>query len=222
MLKEDISGEILSDLNDKELKSLGLKSGLIIKLKKYISENKEKFEPKEIIEKISIFSKPQEISDFFQNCLNFKGNLNDMNGKYLLELTEEKMKELGLNLGQRKKLIRYITYFKTLKIEEPKETELKINSESSEEEVSKFLKEKLGISQEAIEALGLDGESLFLFEEEAIKQEEALTQEEKEKLINFLKKEREENANEESEIKITKESSEEEVSKFLKEKLGIS
>ena len=57
LLKEDISGEILSDLNDKELKSLGLKSGLILKLRKYISENKEKFEPKEITEKISIFSK---------------------------------------------------------------------------------------------------------------------------------------------------------------------
>ena len=91
-----------------------------------------------------------------------------MDGKGLIKLKEEEIKNLGLNLGQRKKIIKYINYFKTLEIEEPEETEILITKESSEEEVSKYLKEKLNISDNAIKSLGLDGQSLFNLEEKDI------------------------------------------------------
>ena len=35
-----------------------------------------------------------------------------MDGKGLIELKEEEIKNFGLNLGQRKKIIKYINYFK--------------------------------------------------------------------------------------------------------------
>ena len=150
-----------------------------------------------------------------------------MDGKGLIELKEEEIKNLGLNLGQRKKIIKYINYFKTLKIEEPEETEILITKESSEEEVSKYLKEKLNISDTAIESLGLDGESLFNLEETDIDEAEDLNQEEKTSLKNFIKelkekKEEETKTKEETEIIIGKESSAEQVAKYLKEKLKIS
>ena len=85
-----------------------------------------------------------------------------MDGKGLIELNEEGMNKLGLNIGQKKKIIKYINYFKTLKDDEPEDTKEKLlTKESTEEEVTKYLKEKLNFRDSAIEALGLDGESLF-------------------------------------------------------------
>ena len=63
--------------------------------------------------------------------------MNNLDGKSLLELSDEAIKNLGLNLGQRKKLIKYISYFKTLKVEPPKEPT--ISKESSLEEVVSYL-----------------------------------------------------------------------------------
>ena len=226
-IKEDISADILYDLDDKEFKSLGLKVGPLKNIKVFLQNNKDHFKEKEIKEKITIKSKPNEVSEFFEKCLNFKGELNNMDGKGLIELKEEEIKNLGLNLGQRKKIIKYINYFKTLKIEEPEETKILITKESSEEEVSKYLKEKLNISDTAIESLGLDGESLFNLEETDIDEAEDLNQEEKTSLKNFIKelkekKEEETKTKEETEIIIGKESSAEQVAKYLKEKLKIS
>ena len=225
-IKEDISADILYDLDDKEFKSLGLKVGPLKNIKVFLQNNKDHFKEKEIKEKITIKSKPNEVSEFFEKCLNFRGELNNMDGKGLIELKEEEIKNLGLNLGQRKKIIKYINYFKTLKIEEPEETEILITKESSEEEVSKYLKEKLNISDTAIESLGLDGESLFNLEETDIDEAEDLNQEEKTSLKNFIKelkeKEEETKTKEETEIIVGKESSAEQVAKYLKEKLKIS
>ena len=225
-IKEDISADILYDLDDKEFKSLGLKVGPLKNIKVFLQNNKDHFKEKEIKEKITIKSKPNEVSEFFEKCLNFRGELNNMDGKGLIELKEEEIKNLGLNLGQRKKIIKYINYFKTLKIEEPEETKILITKESSEEEVSKYLKEKLNISDTAIESLGLDGESLFNLEETDIDEAEDLNQEEKTSLKNFIKelkeKEEETKTKEETEIIIGKESSAEQVAKYLKEKLKIS
>jgi len=55
------------------------------------------------------------VKSFFEKNLNFKGELKGLNGKEFLELTEKEIKKLNLNLGQRKRLIKYANYFKTIK-----------------------------------------------------------------------------------------------------------
>ena len=72
------------------------------------------------------------VKQFFEKCLNFTKDLNNLDGKGLIELNEEKMKEMGLSLGQRKRLIKYINYFKTLKVPEPEpQEEIIITKKSS-------------------------------------------------------------------------------------------
>ena len=152
LLNEYISGDILPELTEDNMKDLGIRLGPRKRLIKYLSSIKANFKEKEITEKITSNSKPEEVKQFFEKALEFKGELNDLNGKGLLELTEEDMKKLELKFGQRKRLIKYIEYFKTLKIPEEEE-EILISRTSSEEEVSKFLKMRLKFSQDSIDAL---------------------------------------------------------------------
>jgi len=121
IIKEDISGDILADITEEDLKSIGIKVIQARKIKAFIDQNKDKFGEKKFTEIISIYSDSTEVSEFFKNSLNFEGDLNNLDGKSLLELNNESIKTLGLNLGQRKKLVKYIDYFKTLKVEPPKE-----------------------------------------------------------------------------------------------------
>jgi len=221
LIKEDISGDILLEIPDPDFKSFGIKVGPLKKIAKFLATNKDKFKKKEIKEKITIASNSEEVKNFFENSLNFKGNLNGLDGKGLIELDEEGMKKLGLNYGQRKKLIKYIEYFKTLKVDEPVE-DIIVTKESTEEEVSKFLKMRLKFSQESIDSLGLDGDSLFMLEETEIEQMDEITQEEKDNLKKFLSKEKlKEPEKKEEGIIITNQSSENEVANFLKNKMGL-
>jgi len=162
---EGISGEVLPLLTEDELKkTIGIKFGPVKKWINYLKENGDKFTEKEIKEIIMPNSKEEEVKSFFETCLNFKGPLENMDGQKLIALNEEEMKKLGLNLGQRKKLNRYIKHFKTLI---PKETEEEndnflITKKSSRDDVAKFLRTKLKISQASIDEMQLDGEVLFL------------------------------------------------------------
>ena len=224
MINEDISGDVLLDITDNDFKSFGIKVGPLKKARKYLDENKNNFKDKEIKEVITAISNPEEVKNFFVRCLNFNGELNNLNGQQLIELDEEAMKQLGLNLGQRKKLIKYIEYFKTIKseISPTEEEEIKITKKSSEEEVAKFLKMRLKFSQESIESLGLDGESLHLLEETEIDGFTDLTQEERDNLKRYLSgSKNEEEPITTTNIKITDKSTTEEVSKFLKDILGF-
>ena len=228
-IKEDISGDVLSSILDQEFKSLGLKIGPLKKVQKYLNENKQNFKEKEINEVITSNSNSEEVTKFFQKCLNFKQNLDNLDGKGLIELDEEGMKKLGLNIGQRKKLLKYIEYFKTIPPPPPEEEEKEIiiSKKSSEEDVAKFLKMRLKFSQDSIDALGLDGESLYLLEGTEVDGYEELTQEERENLKKFLIEAKNEGLTFESkpetepELIITDKSSSEEVSIFLKKKFGF-
>ena len=186
-IKEEISGDILYDLDDKDFKKLGIGLGPLKKVQTFLKENKEKFGEKEITEKITIISKPEEVSDFFKNCLNFSGDLNNLDGKGLIELDDEGIKNLGLNMGQSKKIVKYIKYFKTLKVEIPEKKEILLRKESSSEQVAEFFEKELKLSTKAIEALDLDGETLFSLKESDIEEQDDLTEEEKEKLKSYLK-----------------------------------
>ena len=127
-----------------------------------------------------------KINKFFDKYLNIKENINKLDGKALFELSEEGMKELGLNLGQRRKLEKYIIYFKTKNEDMSKKNKMILDINSSEEEVAKYLKEILNFCEESIEELGLVGETLFNLEEEDI-EEFDIKEEEKEKLKEYLR-----------------------------------
>ena len=177
-IKEYISGDILPILSDQDLKSLGLKLGPIKRWKKYYNENIDKFKEEEILEEISLDSSSEEVKKFLESCLDFKENYN-LNGEILFELCEEDMKRLGMKLGQRKKLIKYINQMNMNK-------NIIISKNSSEEEVSDFLMKELKLSEEIVEELCLDGETLFELIENDIDGLD-IQDSEKESLKNFIK-----------------------------------
>ena len=99
------------------------------------------------------------------------------------------------------------------------EEEIIISRKSTEEEVAKFLKMRLKFSQESIDNIELDGETLFDFKEEDIDEIKEISQEEKENLKKFI---RGEFNKKEEEIKIDLKSSIEDIYNFLKKKLNFS
>jgi len=115
-IKEGISGDVLYFIDKNDIRDeLHFKLGLAKHFEKYLNQNKEKFKPKEINENIPI-AKQEEIKSFFEKYIGFKGNLDNIKGENDLEkLSKEDMKKLGLNLGQRIRLNRYINYFNSLK-----------------------------------------------------------------------------------------------------------
>ena len=100
--------------------------------------------------------------------------------------------------------------------------EITITKESNEEETNNYLKNVLKISEKTIEALGLDSEYLFEVTSKDVKEflnNKQAQQEECEMLEKFIKK-RNEKINNES-IKITKNSTKDDIVKFIKEKLNF-
>ena len=224
-LSEYITGDILPLLTKDELQSLGVKFGPAKKISKHIEDNKDKFKEKEIDIKLYSTSNKEEVKDFFEKYLEFKGELNSLDGKGLLELNEDNMKSLGLKYGQRKRLIKYIEYFKTLKAPVEQIEEPSISRKSSEEEVSKFLQLRFKFSQEFTEELGLDGETLFDLKDEEIDEFKDVSPDQKENLKKFIRENSlspPEEKEKEEEIKINKESSTEDLCKFVEKKLNFS
>ena len=167
-IKEGISGDILYMLDiDHIKKELKFKAILANKIKKYLEENKEKFKPKEISENIPIKNE-EEIKAFFEKFIGYKDNLDSIKGENdLRQLKIEDMVKLGLNLGQRIKLVRYINYFNSLK--EKKEIKITITKDSNDVDALNYLKNELNISQESIEKIGLDSDiANTLFDSEVL------------------------------------------------------
>ena len=134
----------------------------------YQSTNKDKIKENEIEEKISPNSTCEEVSKFFEKYLNFKGNVN-ITGEMLFKLSEDDIKELCRKLGMKFGRIKRLTiYINKLKLKKEEEYDIDITSKSNFEEVSKFLREKLHYSQNTIDELLLDGNSLFDLEYEDI------------------------------------------------------
>ena len=191
---------------------------------KFVAANISKFKERKKKKKIMANSSKEEVKDFFEKSLEFTGELNNLDGKGLLELDEEGMKKLGLKYGQRTRLIKYIKYFKTLKSpSDEKVEEITISRESSEDEVNKFLKMRLKFSEDSINKIQLDAETLFDLKEEEIDDLNEITTEEKENLKKFLRGEFDKNEGEkEQEIKLDLNSSQEDIYNFLKKKLCFS
>ena len=186
IIEEDISGEILPYLEKEDYNFLGIMLGPMKKIQNYLRQNNDKFKPNPIDQVINIYSSQEVVKIFFEEYLCFQGELNKMDGKKLFNSSKEELKNLGLNLGQRKKLLNYIQDFKNLKnIEKPI---IQITKESKEEEVGLFLKEKLNFSEGVIKELSLDGESIVLLTEEEIDNLDLLKEKEKEDLKQLIKK----------------------------------
>ena len=206
IIREDISGEVLMSLNKDDFKLLGIKAGPKMKIEKFL-KNEFNFQEKDedIKQIIRKNSTKNDVKIFFDQYLNFKNELN-INGKELLELEETKMNELGLNLGQRKKLLRYINYFNK---KEKEEEEIILTEKSNIEETSKFLEKKLFFSKESVDNLQFDGENIFdlfdsfdLFDDKSIQQlkekieEYEIYENEKKNLLNYLIEQKNKEGNE--------------------------
>ena len=94
IIEEEISGDVLLEMTDNDFKELGIKLDLLHKIKRFLYSNKDNFKKKEIKEKITNMSEPEQVKNFFERYLCFKGNLNDLNGKELIELKEEFIMEI--------------------------------------------------------------------------------------------------------------------------------
>ena len=217
-LDEYITGDVLTDLTEADLKKLKFKLGHYKKIARFIKDNKSNFKERKYEEKIYPNSSKEEVKQFFEKCIEFKGDLIDVDGKKLLDMKEEEMDKLGLKFCQKKRLIKYINHFKTLT--PPEEENILITKKSSEQDVSKFLKIKLKFSQDSIDDLCLDGGTLFELTDTDIDTNEKMNEEEKKNLKTFL---RESTLKiQEQDIKITDDSSIDDIYKYLQIKLGFS
>ena len=185
LIKENISGDILPLLDNQEFKELGIKLGQKKKIQKFISENIDDLTANQIDNVVNVNSDKEEIKIFLANYLNIKDKekIKDIDGKKLISLNEQEMKNIGLTIGQRKKLVMFIEKMqKTMK----ENNVGMITPESSAKEVEIFLKNKFNVSDKIIKEMGLDGESLFLLSEADIDEIEDLPSETKNLLKNFL------------------------------------
>ena len=137
IIKEDISGDIIFNLEENELKKLGLKLGPVIKIRKYLAENAANFKEKEVEEKIDDSTSAEEVNNFMEKYIGYKGDLK-LDGNQFLNLKEKDISQMKLNLGQRKKLEKYIKYFNSKKSQKKeeikKEDKDKIKNKEKEEE----------------------------------------------------------------------------------------
>ncbi len=169
---------------------------------------------------ISINSSKIDVANFFKNKFKLSDeSMNkiineDISGEILKYLEKADFDLLGIKVGPRKKIENYLKQNEDKFI--PKQIEPKINSHSSFEEVKKFFEEYLLFQKNFNK---IDGNELFnLTNEEIEKMGFNLGQ--KKKLINYIQYVKK--IEKKTDIKITKESNEEEVNLFLKEQLNFS
>ena len=229
LINESISGDVLFALDVQILQTdFKFRPVKAKNIANYLNEHKENLKPKDICDNIQITNEA-EIKSFFEKYIGFKGELDGIkNENELKELKEEDMKKLKLNFGQRIRLSRYINHFNSIKEKTQKEIKITITRDSNDEEALNFLLKELKISKESIENLGLDADiSKNLFGPEALSEDdlnsslknEYVKQEEYDILIEFIKK-RDEKFKQET-ITISKESTKEDISKFLKDKFSF-
>ena len=153
IIKESINGEALLYLEDDDYTFLKISSEIKDKIKQYIKSNKKNFIINPIEITLKFDSNKEEALDFCEKFLSFKDNLNDdINGKKLLTLSEQEMKNFGLNLGQRKILLNYIkninNYYK--------------------KELKAYLKNEVKLLDQFVETLDLNNDNSFYLIEEKI------------------------------------------------------
>ena len=114
-IKEDISWDVFPYLNKQDFKELGIKLGHWKKLEKFITDNKDKLLKNQANINnnefnINMDSDIDTVKAFFKNFLDFRSEnfIFNIDGKKLFSMNEQDMKNIGLTLGQRKKLNIYL------------------------------------------------------------------------------------------------------------------
>lgn len=104
IINEFLSGDVLPFIIEQELTEIGFNLICRSKILKYVKKNKEKFKDLKFNEKILFNTTKEEMEKFLDKNLDFKGGQNEIDRKGLIKLKVEDMKNLGMKLGQRKRL----------------------------------------------------------------------------------------------------------------------
>ena len=186
---EKIKGNEIFYLTDQDYDNLGLKNRKI-GLKKELEEIKKL--SKDILDyniHIDTNSTEKEILNFMKKEILLEDaileGLKNINGQNFTSLKEDDLINLGLKLGERRKLLNYILNYKLSKSSESNND---ITNSSSVEEVCSFLKFKFNLSEEEIEQMKLDeidGNKFLKFEYNDLL--DYINKEEKQKeILNYI------------------------------------
>ena len=191
LIEEKISGDVLPYLNKQDYKELNIKLEPKKRIEKFILDNINKLKRNEINIIIDANSPENEVKIFFEKYLNFKGNIKALDGKKLFCMSDQELKNLGLKIGQRRKINMYIEFYQKNK---------KQNSGAliTEEDV-------FNIPEKVIKDIALIGETLGLLTEDNIDEIDDLSPETKKELKIFITKNKNQNTIENKTLKETKE-----------------
>ena len=187
--EENIKGNELFYLIDKDFDYFGIRAKKKSLIKK-LEEIKSSF-PDILLynEKLYIDSKEEEVYNFLKKeiLLNEKilEKFKDINGNKLKDLKENDLINLGLKLGERRKIIYYILSIK------PKLENMiikNISNNSTIEEVCLFLKQKFNLSEDVVNEFktnSIDGEEFLKMDLESISEFE-IDKETQNEIVNYI------------------------------------
>ena len=126
-------------------------------------------------------------------------NSNDINGKKLNSLKENDLIELGLKIGERRKILNYIS---SMEFKNNENNANNISKNSTTEEICSFLKNKFNVSDDILEDFrsnDINGNAFFELNLETIG-EFNLTEDEKKEIIDYIQDYKNRSEEEEDEI----------------------
>ena len=138
IINQDISGDILLDLKDKDFKVLGLNKNQIQNVRDYLSDNYENFININIDIEINENSTIEDVDKFFKKYIGFNEKIKNIDGKQFLSLTKDNISKLGLNIGQTKRLEKYLKKCKN----KNKEKRISSNNDNSINKNSTIIEDK--------------------------------------------------------------------------------
>ena len=220
---EKIKGNELFYLTDKDYDEFGL-STKKVSLKKKLERIKNSSQG--ILDynlNLDINSNEEDVHKFLKEEILLEENIlklfGEIDGKKLINLTEDDLKNFGLKLGERRKLLSYILSIKP-KVED--KMDIKITRNSNKDEVCTFLKLKFNISEEIIDEFRddeVDGNVLFSL---TSLEQYYINEETEKKILDYINKIKSEEKNKDSNnlnlVKIEKDlNNEEEIIEQIKE-----
>ena len=158
---DNIKGENeLKNLNEEDMKKLGLNYGQRLRLERYIKHfNSQK--DKDIVITITKESSEEETNNYIKDVLKIKQDTIDnigLDAEYLFDLTEDNLNEfLKDNLIQQNEF-EILQKFIKKRDEKLKYETININKDSNKEDILKFIKEKMNfdIDKQDINELNFD------------------------------------------------------------------
>ena len=160
---------------------------------------------KEKEDKINSSSSPEEIAVFFSNKLKISKEVQEIikkqeiSGDILLLIEEDDYKPLGIKLGPKKKIQKYLEQNKEDFKRKEIDIDVKININTTKEEVKSFLEQYIGIKED----MDLDGKNLLELTKEEIGKLEMSFGKKKllEKFVKYFNNKRDDNLDKKDENK---------------------